>query len=85
MFTEMGVVWTQAVVIPAPLQNTSTSLTQFRVQISLQREGALLGMAQQSQNMTWVGVWVVEQFCDYLCSKHSPSSSEDCSSHCTVQ
>lgn len=51
MFTEMGVVWTQAVVIPAPLQNASTSLCQFRVLISLQREGALLGMAQQSQNM----------------------------------
>lgn len=51
MCAEMGVVWTQAVAIPAPLQNTSISVSQFRAQISLQREGALLGMTQQSQNM----------------------------------
>lgn len=58
MHAETGVVWRQAVAIPAPLHNISTSLSQFRAQISLQREGALLGMAQQSQNMAWVSGWV---------------------------
>lgn len=64
MCAEMRIVWAsckllvQAVAILVLLQNVSTSLSQFRVHISLQREGALLGMAQQSQNMAWVSAWL---------------------------
>lgn len=90
MRAEMGVVWTQALAIPAPLHDISTSLSQFRAQISLQREGALLGMAQQSQHMAWVSGWVETTGVGLnssviLCSKHSHFSSEEHCSHSIVQ
>lgn len=58
MYADVGVVQTQTVAIPVSLQNVSTSYSKFRVQISLQREGILLGMVQQPPSTFGAGGWV---------------------------